>query len=382
MRLEIDVVNLWANRVIGDLNLPKEKRVTVTHDAFRFDMITKSTSLLDSGLLGPVSLLRRPRKTKRTRRRPKSGPTTPSFPPRAIGRRRDVLGRKTGGRGGILQARRRCGSALFLRLWRKVLVEFLASWKSARSFRVIDRDRLERTLTYTDPKTGLEIRCVGVEYADYPTVEWTVFLRNGGSARSPLIEDFLAADLPLRNSSGAEYLLHHSLRSPNEPADFQPLETVLGPGAEKRIAAAGGRPTNSDMCYFNVEWKGGGVIAAVGWPGQWSSSFQRDKADGLRVRIGQEATHFVLEPGEEARTPLVVLQFWSGDWLRSQNIWQRWMLAHNTPRPGGKPLSARFDACWGNLKPRGRRRDGHDRRLRPRENQAGRLDPGRRLVSQ
>jgi hypothetical protein len=56
--LEIDVINLWANRVIGDLNLPKEKRVTVTHDAFRFDMITKTTSLLDSGLLGPVSILR------------------------------------------------------------------------------------------------------------------------------------------------------------------------------------------------------------------------------------------------------------------------------------------------------------------------------------
>jgi hypothetical protein len=56
--LEIDIINLWANRVIGDLNLPKEKRVTVTHDAFRFDMITKTTSLLDSGLLGPVSILR------------------------------------------------------------------------------------------------------------------------------------------------------------------------------------------------------------------------------------------------------------------------------------------------------------------------------------
>jgi hypothetical protein len=56
--LEVDVINLWANRVIGDLNLPKEKRVTVTHDAFRFDMITKTTSLLDSGLLGPVSILR------------------------------------------------------------------------------------------------------------------------------------------------------------------------------------------------------------------------------------------------------------------------------------------------------------------------------------
>jgi hypothetical protein len=55
--LEVDVINLWANRVIGDLGLPKEKRLTTTHDAFRFDMITKDTPLLDSGLLGPVTVM-------------------------------------------------------------------------------------------------------------------------------------------------------------------------------------------------------------------------------------------------------------------------------------------------------------------------------------
>lgn len=56
-KLEIDVVNLWTNRVIGDLNLPKEKRFTKTHDKFRFDMTTGMTPLLDSGLLGPVQLV-------------------------------------------------------------------------------------------------------------------------------------------------------------------------------------------------------------------------------------------------------------------------------------------------------------------------------------
>ena len=54
--LEVDVINLWANRVIGDLNLPKEKRLTKTHDAFRFDMLRGSTPLLESGLLGPVKV--------------------------------------------------------------------------------------------------------------------------------------------------------------------------------------------------------------------------------------------------------------------------------------------------------------------------------------
>lgn len=55
--LEIDVVNLWANRVIGDLNLPKEERFTTTHDVFRFDELRGSTPLIESGLLGPVRIL-------------------------------------------------------------------------------------------------------------------------------------------------------------------------------------------------------------------------------------------------------------------------------------------------------------------------------------
>lgn len=54
--LEVDVIDLWANRVIGDLGLPKEKRVAHTHDAFRFDMLRAGTPLLEAGLLGPVTI--------------------------------------------------------------------------------------------------------------------------------------------------------------------------------------------------------------------------------------------------------------------------------------------------------------------------------------
>ena len=30
-----------------------------------------------------------------------------------------------------------------------------------------------------------------------------------------------------------------------------------------RISAAGGRPTNSDLCYFNLDWHAAGVVLAV-----------------------------------------------------------------------------------------------------------------------
>ena len=83
---------------------------------------------------------------------------------------------------------------------------------------------------------------------------------------------------------------------------------------------------------------GGGVILAVGWPGQWSSSFARDSGRGLRIQAGQQLTHLVLKPGEEIRTPLIAMLFWRGtDVVRSQNLWRRWYIAHNMPRVDGQP---------------------------------------------
>jgi hypothetical protein len=51
-RLEIDVVNFWPNRIIGDQSLPPEKRLTRTN----IRKLTKDTPLIESGLLGPVTL--------------------------------------------------------------------------------------------------------------------------------------------------------------------------------------------------------------------------------------------------------------------------------------------------------------------------------------
>ena len=50
--LEIEVVNLWPNRLIGDQQLPPEKRFTHTNIA----KFTATSPLMPSGLLGPVIL--------------------------------------------------------------------------------------------------------------------------------------------------------------------------------------------------------------------------------------------------------------------------------------------------------------------------------------
>jgi hypothetical protein len=51
--LEIEVVNFWPNRIIGDQFLPPSQRLTRTN----IRKLTKTTPLMESGLLGPVRLL-------------------------------------------------------------------------------------------------------------------------------------------------------------------------------------------------------------------------------------------------------------------------------------------------------------------------------------
>ena len=214
--------------------------------------------------------------------------------------------------------------------------ELLKKWPLQRSSKELDSQRTEHSLVYRDPNSGLEVRCVGVEYRDFPTVEWTIYFKNTGAVDSPILENIQALDLRIERNGEGEFLLHHNKGAPASPNDYEPYETPLPKNAELRLSAKGGRPSNGDFPYLNLAWPGEGVIVVVGWPGQWAGQLTRDAANGLQVRIGQELTHFKLLPGEEVRTPRIVMQFWQGEWRRSQNIWRRWMQAHNMPHPGGK----------------------------------------------
>jgi alpha-galactosidase len=219
--------------------------------------------------------------------------------------------------------------------------ELLHEWKLERTERGLDTSRIERTLTYTDPRTGLQLRCVAVVYQDSPALEWTLYFKNTSDKSTPILENILALDTRLERNGDGEFLLHHSKGSPHSgltaptPTEYGPMETWLAPGTEMRLAAQEGLPSGHELPFFNVESPGGGLIIAVGWPGQWAARFTRDDANGLRVEAGQELTHLKLLPGEEIRTPLIALMFWKGAWIRSQNLWRQWMIAHNMPRSNG-----------------------------------------------
>ena len=234
----------------------------------------------------------------------------------------------------------------------KASAELLKDWPCERTARKLDEQRTERVSVWTDPATALQVRCEGIEYGDFPTVEWVLHFKNTGAGDTPILSDIQAVDLSLARSGSGEFVLNHHAGDNCSPDSYAPQQLTLSPKSEHRFAPAGGRPTSVGFPYFNLEWPGEGLIVVIGWPGQWAAQFTRDAGSGLRVRGGQELTRFKLHPGEEARTPLIALQFWQGDRVRAQNLWRRWMLAHNLPRTrDGKLPPPILSSCSGGFFP-------------------------------
>ena len=224
----------------------------------------------------------------------------------------------------------------------------LPTWPRRDETKALAEGLTRNTITWTDPKTGLEVRCVSTEYRDFPVVEWTAYFRNSGAADTPVLEAIQGLDLALKQETDDHSILHCIKGDSCTPDSYEPFDVALTSGVSRSFAPVGGRPTNGEFPYYNLQRGASGMIIAIGWPGQWASRFSHDGQGLLRIQAGQELTHLVLHPGEEIRTPLDAVLFWEGnDVPRAQNLWRRWMFAHNLPRPNGKPLAPIFAFCSG-----------------------------------
>ncbi len=232
--------------------------------------------------------------------------------------------------------------------------EILRSWKIRVSPEIRRGRQIQRTYSYADPLTGLEVTCEVRRYEDFPAVEWVLYLTNTGRKPIPVLQDVRALDVRFRNRAG-QFVLHRALGSSNEPTDFAPVEETLAKGERIYLAPVGGcASSKSALPFFNIELRapvadrrrgeldagdtleGGGVMMAIGWTGQWSASFVSGDRE-IHIQAGMELTHLKLLPGERIRTPRILLLFWQGsDWLHAHNLLRSFILAYHAPRPGGQ----------------------------------------------
>lgn len=209
-----------------------------------------------------------------------------------------------------------------------------------RDIRNLGRNQTQVTLRAS--QGGLEVACITVLYRDLPFAEWTCHLKNIGEGDTPLITDFHAIDTDLDGFVQAPATLHHHLGSPCQLNDFEPYQTPI----EKPLAfnPGNGRPSDAVLPYFNIEGAGNGITLGIGWPGQWACVFEPD-GSSVRAVAGQETTRFVLHPGESVRSPLIAIGAYDGSWIDGQNLWRRWMVAHNIPKINGTVIPPQHAAC-------------------------------------
>ncbi len=225
--------------------------------------------------------------------------------------------------------------------------DFLPTWKITRDEKKLDARRTRKTVTYLDSQTGLEVTCEAMDYADFPAVEWLVHFTNTAQSDTPILENIQALDMQVRHNRMTAYTLYHGWGADNQMHDFGLRRDTIAPQSEMTIGSQGTSSIQS-LPFFNLEANKQGIIAAVGWSGNWSARLACDENNRLHLRAGMDSTRLLLHPGETIRTPRMLLLFWDGDRLRGHNLWRRLILRHYTPYPNGEILQAPLtDGNWG-----------------------------------
>lgn len=168
---------------------------------------------------------------------------------------------------------------------------------------------------------SLEATVEATIYEDNATCEWTVFIENIGAENSPVISDFYAADMSLDLGSSR---LYYSKGSSDSPYDFALMQKKLSLFPAK-FTSNDGRSTDAFLPYFNISGANGGAVLGIGWTGLWRADISSFGSDVL-IKAKQENFKAYLLPGEEVRSPLVSLSFYSSDNpLKGFNSFRSWI---------------------------------------------------------
>lgn len=225
--------------------------------------------------------------------------------------------------------------------------EFLRAWTWDRAARPAGTGRVQSTLTFRDPGTGLQGRCEITEFARHAAVEWVVHFENRGSRDTPLLEAIRALDIGLPAGTNTP-TLRYARGATCSFDDFQPLTEPLKPGTRVDVQAGGGRSSSDYLPFFNLDRGSGGLIIGIGWSGEWAAAFHTEASGEIRAAVGQALTRLKLRPGEAIRTPRIALLWYEGDWVRGQNLWRRFVLDHHRPTIDGRPVELPlFNGNWG-----------------------------------
>lgn len=176
-------------------------------------------------------------------------------------------------------------------------------------------------LILTNNEKALTVTVEITNFYGSATAQWKVLIQNNGNKNSGVISDFYALNSSFETG---EAELYYSLGSDDAAKDFSLVKKSL---KEKPLVFSGGegRPTETYLPYFNVNGENISFVVAIGWTGQWQSTFSL--IDGkANITAKQESFNAYLLSKEEVRSPLVSISFYeNANALKGFNLFRNWV---------------------------------------------------------
>lgn len=226
----------------------------------------------------------------------------------------------------------------------------LTSWASKLETVSDTEVQTDYVLKYTKTDEPITVTVYATLYKETPIIEWTVWLENEGAERSETITGFSGLRMNVAAPEESDYNLVTFQGSHQSPESFRAEMQVLEADKTIRLAGTGGKPSTTWAPYFNLQWEDdsakwdkSGIFVSVGWSGQWESLITKT-ADGVTLDAHQEKLETYLDPGESIRSPLINILFWEQDFMRSQNLFRRWLYTTAMPQQNGAPLATMLSA--------------------------------------
>ena len=225
----------------------------------------------------------------------------------------------------------------------------LKAWPKKTETKQLDSVRTQHIVSWADPKTGLQVRLEALEFANSPVVEWTAYFKNEGKVDAPMLEYVQALDVSFPVAGEGIPTILYS-KGCGVMDTYSLMKKPLNQLESFQISSESGGKVDT-IPFFDIATAGYGLIGALGWPGAWAISFSRPTEAAIAVSAGMQTTHLSLHPGEEIRTPEVLLLPWVGDDIDAHNVLRRHILKYHTPQYDGKPVVLPVSHLgWGGMK--------------------------------
>lgn len=207
--------------------------------------------------------------------------------------------------------------------------EFIGGWDKSVDESTDEAGNKLVTLTYTQTEDKVVARADILLYKDFEAVDWVINFENQNSADSPIISNIQALDAPFAYTGAVPELRYPNGANATED-DFKLLSADLS-GEPVTLGSNGGRSACGTMPFFDIVTEQGGLVGAIGWTGQWTSTFSVSDQK-VQMTAGMSKTNISLYAGESMRTPSIALLFFEGSADDGHQTWRHLMFAEYSPR--------------------------------------------------